>query len=154
MKGKVLDFIGQREKKIETKRRNFERILFKSFLGTYTVLDNDEGMNYPIDLIDISQKGCLFQVPFNPSRQTLYKKNQELTLRMYFTKDSYIPVIVKVKRSEQQLSEEGQVPVACYGCEFDQTTTSFEALRSFIDFLYKFAEHSSIDKGDQRVFFY
>jgi hypothetical protein len=40
-----------------------------------------------------------------------------------------------------------------YGCEFDKAAPSFGALQSFIDFIYKFAEHSVIDKGDTKVYF-
>lgn len=152
MADKVLDFLSKRKEKIETKRRNFERILFQNFLGAYTVLDNN-GTNYPIEFIDISHQGCLFQVPYNSSRQKPYKKGEELTLRMYFTQDSYIPVIVSIKRFQEHQDSDGQT-YARYGCEFDQSTTAFNAMRSFIDFLYKFAEHSSVDRGDQRVFFY
>ena len=40
-----------------------------------------------------------------------------------------------------------------YGCEFDDSMPSFEAIGSFIDFMYKFAEHSTVDHGESKVFF-
>ena len=153
MTEKVLDFIKKREENIEKKRRTFERILFQNFLGAYTVLDN-QGTNYPITLIDISKEGCLFQVPWdvNGGSEEL-AKDEPMTLRMYFTKSSYIPVQVEVKYGKEFVDTDGQTYMR-YGCEFDKTFPSFQAMESFIDFLYSFAEHSSFDKGDTKAFFY
>ena len=152
MSDKVLDFVGKRNENIEQKRRNFERILFKNFLGAYTVLD-DNGTNYKIQLVDISREGCLFQIPYDPTRQTAFEDGHEIKMRMYFTEASYVPVICKVKRFQEYIDAEGLL-YARYGCEFDKSISSFEAVESFIEFLYKFAEHSSIDRGDQRVYFF
>ncbi|MGB0455166.1 MAG: PilZ domain-containing protein [Bacteriovoracaceae bacterium] len=151
MTEKVLDFVEKRKHNIEQKRRNFERILFRNFLGAYSVLDN-QGTNYPVQLVDVSHDGCLFQIPYNPTKDTPYETDHELTLRMYFTQDSFVPVILKVKRFQEYIDKSGNVH-ARYGCEFDKSTASFSAVESFINFLYSFAEHSSVDKGDQRVFF-
>lgn len=151
MTDKVLDFVGKRKENIEQKRRSFERVLFQNFLGAYTVIDQD-GTNYPVDLIDISHDGCQFQVPWNAKKDAVLPEGHEVTLRVYFTQSSYIPVSVEIKRSQEQVSTDGRVFMQ-YGCQFDKTTTSFEAMQSFIDFMYKFSEFSCIDKGDQRVYF-
>ena len=150
MADKVLDFNKKRRENIEMKRRSFERIVFQNFLGAYSVISSN-GAVYPITLIDISHDGCRFQVPWNPKSDSPYKVGDEISLRMYFTKGSYIPVSVIVKSTDDALGQGGQYMQ--YGCEFDKTTPSFEALNSFIQFLYSFAEHSSIDKGDQKAFF-
>jgi len=151
MTDKVLDFIGKRKENIEQKRRQFERLLFNNFLGAYTVVDQG-GTIYPVSLVDVSYDGCLFQVPWNPNKDSKIENELEMTMRMYFTKDSFIPVVMKVKYSREALDKDGLTYMQ-YGCEFDASMPSFQAVHSFIDFMYKFAEHSSIDKGSHKVFF-
>lgn len=151
MADKLLDFVEKRKENVEKKRRSFERILFQNFLGAYSVI-NENGTIYPVTLVDISQDGCLFQVPWNPGRDKKFADDLELSMRMYFTKKSYIPVILKVKYGKESIGEDGRTYMH-YGCEFDKSMSSFEAMSNFINFLYSFAEHSSIDKGDQKVYF-
>lgn len=151
MTDKVLDFNKKREENIEKKRRSFERILFQNFLGAYSVISGD-GAVYPVTLVDISRDGCLFQVPWDSKRDTAYKQGDEISMRMYFTKGSYIPVTVTIRHNTEAIGKDGHTYMQ-YGCEFDKTTPSFEALNNFINFMYSFAEHSSIDKGDQKAFF-
>ncbi len=151
MTDKLLDFVGKRKENIEQKRRSFERILFQNFLGAYTVLDN-HGTVYPVTLVDISREGCLFQIPIGPKGESPYDKDTELTLRMYFTKQTFIPVVVRIKYGNEVLGTDGHHYMA-YGCEFDTSLPSFAALQSFIDFLYSYSEHSAHDRGDARAFF-
>lgn len=151
MTDKVLDFSKKRNENIEKKRRTFERILFQNFLGAYTVIDQN-GSIYPVSLVDVSKTGCLFQVPWNPSRDTKMKNNEELNMRIYFTKNSFIPVFVNVVYGNEFVDSDGQTYMR-YGCEFDQEYPTFGAMKSFIDFMFKYAEVSSIDKGDARRFF-
>lgn len=151
MSKKVLDFVEKRNQNIEDKRRGFERILFRNTLGTYTVLDN-QGTIYPIKLIDISREGCLFEMPWNPKKDKKYAQDTEIDLRMYFSEKSYIPVLVKIKYSMEKIEGSGNTFIQ-YGCEFDKSLTSFAALESFIDFLYKFAEYSTIDQNESKTFF-
>ena len=84
-----------------------------------------------------------------------YKKMEqetEVVMRMYFTDSSYIPVILSVRHGKEVVAQDGTLRMQ-YGCEFDKSSSSFEAMQSFIDFLYKFAEHSAIDRGDTKVYF-
>ncbi len=148
---KVLDFNKKREDSIEHKRRAVERIMFDNFLGTYSVIDGVDSI-YPIDIIDISRSGCLVQVPKNSGTEQTFKIDNEHTLRLYFTKASYIPAIVTIKYGKDFTGKDGKVYTQ-YGCEFDTEVPSFEALESFINFIYKFAEHSAIDRGDSKVYF-
>jgi hypothetical protein len=151
MSDKVLDFIGKRQQNIEDKRQTFERILFRDFLGAYTVIDQ-AGTHYPISLVDISHDGCLFQLPWNVKKDEKLEADTEVKMRIYFTKSSFIPVFMNVKYHKEFIDADGQTYLQ-YGCEFDKSMASFQALSSFIDFLYKFAEHSSVDRGDKRVYF-
>jgi hypothetical protein len=150
MADKVLDFNAKRKESIEKKRRQFERLLFENFLGAYTMVEND-GILEPVTLVDISHKGCLFQVPWNPTKNTKMAKGTELKMRMYFSKYSYVPVLTNVARGTEFVDENGHTYMR-YGCEFDTTMRSFDAVKSFIDFLYQYAEVSCIDKGDAKAF--
>ncbi len=75
----------------------------------------------------------------------------EIPLRIYFTKQSFILVRIKVKHGQEH--QEGDRSFMRYGCVFDKSLTSFAVLNNFIEFLYSFAEHSSIDRNDAKVFF-
>ena len=148
---KVLDFNKKKADTIEQKRRAFNRVVFQNFLGAYSVID-DNGSIYPVTLVDIAGDGCSFQVPWNPSKDKKLAKDFEVTMRMYFTNQSYIPVIMNVRHGKEVLGTDG-ITYMQYGCEFDKSAASFEAMQSFIDFIYRFAEHSAIDKGDTKVYF-
>ncbi len=148
--GKVFDFKAKRKESVEDKRRSFERMVFKNFMGTYSVLD-EQGSCFPITLVDISQEGCMFQIPWDPNHSKHFQEESELTLRMYFTERSYLPVVVNIKHAAEYIDNTGTY--VRYGCQFDQSISSIDALRSFIDFIDKFAEHSVLDRGDAKVYF-
>lgn len=148
---KILDFNKKKAETIEMKRRAFNRIVFTNFLGAYSVID-DHGSIYPVTLVDIAGDGCAFTVPWNPKSDKKLPEGHEIGMRMYFTKGSYIPVVINVRHAKEIVGEDGMMYLQ-YGCEFDKTNPSFEAMQSFIDFLYKFAEHSAIDRGDTKVYF-
>ena len=146
----VLNFNDKREENIERKRRNFERILFNNLLGAYSVIDQ-AGVVFPIEMQDISHDGMSFRVPRGAVGSN-FKKNDEVTLRMYFTKDTFIPVVSNIVWSKNLKGDDGEFYLE-YGVKFDKTIPTFEALRPFIDFLYKFAELSTEDKGKSKVYF-
>ena len=147
---KILDFNKKKAETIEQKRRAFNRIVFQNFLGAYSVID-DNGSIYPVMMVDIAGDGCSFQVPWSPKDKKL-AQDFEVQMRMYFTDKSYIPVIMNVRHAKEVVGKDGNTYMQ-YGCEFDKTSQTFEAMQSFIDFIYKFAEHSAIDKGDTKVYF-
>lgn len=148
---KVVDFTAKRKESIEQKRRTFERVVFQEFLGVYSVVD-DQGSNYPIKLIDISHDGCQFQLPYSKKALNQFKTGSETTLKLFFTKGSYIPAMVTVKRAAEYIDENGDAWLRLGG-EFDKTLPSFKAVQSFIDFIYQYAEFSCLDKGESKVYF-
>ena len=148
---KVLDFNKKKAETIEQKRRAFNRIVFQKFLGAYSVID-DNGTIYPVTMVDIAGDGCSFQVPWNSAKDQALPHDYELSMRMYFTDASYIPVIMNVRHAKEVVGTDAIVYMQ-YGCEFDKSVPTFEAMQSFIDFIYKFSEHSVIDKGDAKVYF-
>lgn len=148
---KVFDFNEKRKQTIEQKRRTFERVVFQEFLGVYSVID-DQGSGFPIKLLDISNEGCQFQVPFNLKAKNQFKSGTEVTLKIFFTKGSYLPAIVTVRHASEYIDKNGDAWLRLGG-GFNTEIPSFKALSSFIDFIYQYAEFSCIDKGESKVFF-
>lgn len=151
MSDKVLDFTEKRKQNIEEKRQGFERLMFQNTLGAYTVIDQ-AGTVYPIKLIDISHNGCMFQIPWNPKNDKKFEMDSEIKLKFYFSEKSFIPAIVSIRYVMEAIEGDGKTFIR-YGCEFDKSLKCFEALQSFIEFLYKFAEFSTIDHNETRSFF-
>lgn len=148
---KVVDFNAKRKESIEQKRRTFERVVFQEFLGVYTVVD-DQGSNFPIKLIDISKVGCQFQLPFSLKAKNQFKQGTEVTLKLFFTKGTYIPAVVNVRHVSEYIDQNGDAWLR-FGSEFDTSLPSFKALESFINFIYQYAEYSCLDRGESKVYF-
>jgi len=148
---KVIDFQEVRANSIEKKKRSFERVLFTEFLGSYAEID-ENGTKYSVSMVDISKDGCLFQIPFTERARAHFSKSDNVTVRVYFTKDDFIPLSVDLKHVNEHVNEQGD---AClrFGGEFDKNLPSFKAFEPFIDFIYKFAEFSCTDKGESKVYF-
>ena len=151
MAGKILDFVGKRREVIEERRQGFERLMFKNVLGAYAVLE-EGGDIFPVNLVDISYHGCGFEIPSSAKAKKKFKKGANLKMRMYFTKSSYIVAIVEVMYATE-IIDLNRKKVLRLGCEFDKTISSYSALSSFIDFLYKFAKCASHDDGAATAFF-
>lgn len=148
---KVFDFAEKRKKSIEQKRRTFERVVFQEFLGVYTVVD-DQGSSFPIKLIDISNDGCQLQLPFSLKAKNQFKSGTEVTLKLFFTKGSYLPAVVTVRHASEYVDQQGDAWLRL-GAQFDTSLPSYKALQSFIDFIYQYAEFSCLDKGESKVYF-
>lgn len=148
---KVVDFTEKRKKTIEQKRRTFERVVFQEFLGVYSVVD-DQGSNFPIKLVDISADGCQFQLPFSLKAKNQFKSGTEVTLKLYFSKGTYLPAVVTVRHASEYIDKDGDAWLRLGG-EFDTSLPSFKALSHFIQFIYEYAEFSCVDKGESKVFF-
>lgn len=148
---KVFDFNEKRKKTIEQKRRSFERVVFQEFLGVYSVVD-DQGSNFPIKLIDISHDGCQFQLPFSAKAKNQFKSGTEITLKLFFTKGSYLPTVVTIRHASEYIDKDGDAWLRLGG-DFDTSLPSFKAVASFIEFIYQYAEFSCLDKGENKVYF-
>lgn len=148
----VVDFNAKRKQSIEQKKRTFERVVFQEFLGVETVVD-DQGTGFPIKLVDISKDGCQFQMPFTLKAKNTFKSGHEITLKLFFTKGSYLPAVVTVRHATEYVDQNGDAWLRLGG-DFDKSLPSFKALESFVDFIYQYAEFSCLDKGESKVFFF
>lgn len=144
----VIDFQTVQAQKLEEKRRKNERVLFKNMLGVYSISD-DEKMK-AIEILDVSDSGVSFRVPFNAEKPWPTDMS-DLTIRLYFTQDTYIPVRLKVQNSKSMI-EEG-IRYVRYGCQVDSTTKSYETFKLFVQFMKAYATEAYQDQGSVQVFY-
>src|SRR3989344_5588829 len=90
----IVDFKSVRSEKIEERRREYERVLFKNTLGVYTVI-KQKGL-HAIEVLDISEGGLSFQV--SEKSDLLLQQGETLDLRVYISGEYYLPVEVKIIR--------------------------------------------------------
>jgi hypothetical protein len=75
-----------------------------------------------------------------------------VTLKLFFTKGSYLPAVVTIRHTSVYVDKDGQEWLRLGG-EFDTSLPSFTALSHFISFIYEYAEFSCLDRGESKVFF-
>jgi hypothetical protein len=148
--GQVINFKKAREAKIEEKRRQYERILFKHMLGVYCVAEG-KGLN-AIELVDVSEQGISFQLPVDSKYVSDYESGKSFSFRFYFSQDTFIVITAQVQ-NRRDCIEDGQKYMR-FGCVIDTTSQSYSAYRLFVQFLSKYAETSQEDKGDLKFFFF
>ncbi len=146
---KVVDFSEKRALKMEDKRRKTERIFFQNLIGVYSVI-SDRSLK-PIEILDLSEEGCSFQVPFDP-KTPWPAETVEIPIRMYFSADTYIPVVLRIQNSTATIGEGGQRYVR-YGCKVDQTLQTYQVYREFVRFMKLYSEHAHRDNGGASVFY-
>lgn len=144
----VIDFNEARANKLEEKRRKTERVFFRNLLSVYSVLGGSKLA--PIEIVDISEDGIAFQVPFTAERP--WPVNEEIMpMRLYFSQDTYIEIFVNIQNSRPAI-EDGQ-RYTRFGCAVDKGTKSYPAFQQFVQFMKSYAEHSHKDLGDVSVFY-
>jgi len=148
MSKQVIDFGAKREEKLQEKRRRTERIFFQHLLGIYCVTGNSELQQ--VEFVDVSEDGCAFQVPFKDNVAGPTEK-ENVPMRIYFSQDTYLPILVTVQNSTQTIVE-GRRYIR-YGCSIDKTTASHPAYVQFVKFLHMYAEQAHKDTG-KVTFFY
>lgn len=144
----VVDFGEARAQRMDEKRRKTERIFFKHLLGVYSVTNGSQIR--PIELIEVSEDGLSFQVPFDTAKPWP-NDARELPIRLYFSQDTYIPVMLNVQNSRPSI--ENGVRYVRYGCTVDKSLSSYPAYEQFVKFLALYSEHSHKDKGEVSVFY-
>jgi hypothetical protein len=132
-----------RNRKQEEKKRKTERLFFHHLVGIYSVVNPNKMV--PIDIIDISEEGLAVQVPYE-SQTAWPKDTNNIPVRLYFSADSFMEVIVDVKNSRPTI--EGGVKYVRYGCAVQTEHRSFEAWKKFVDFLRVYSDVSEKDTGN------
>ena len=144
----VVSFNEARANKLEEKRRKTERLFFKNLMSVYSVIQGKSLI--PVEFIDLSEEGCSFQVPYDPT-SAWPEKLEHLPIRIYFTQNTYLELNVTVKNTRQAL--ENQKRFVRYGCMIDTTTQSYETYVQFVRFMKSYAEQSHKDLGNVTVFY-
>ena len=148
-KKKLIDLSEVRAQKLEEKRRKTERVFFKQLLGVYTVIGDDHLQ--AIELNDISEDGLSFQVKFDSQKPWPSEDSAEFPVRLYFSQDSFLPVVVRVQNANPMI-EDG-VRYVRYGCKVDKTLSTYGAYQQFVRFLKSYSEHSQKDSGNVSVYY-
>jgi hypothetical protein len=143
----VINLTTVRQEKIEEKRRDYERVVFKSNFGVYTVMEQ-MGL-HAVEIIDISEGGMQFQVPEKSEFQ--HNIGDVFPIRFYFSADHFLSIDVKVVRSFTAI-ENGQA-VHRYGCLIDKSMASYSAIYHFVQFITKCAEHGHKDDTHLKVYY-
>lgn len=147
----IIDFSAKRKETVEKKKRQYERIFFDELIACYSAIESHD-QTLPVKVLDISKSGCRLEVSRNSVDES-FPLGSEMTLRLYFTKKSFISVVAKVVRNDDFTNLKG-LNVAEYGLEFDQSLPGHRVLESFVEFVGKFAEYSRIDSELDRVNFF
>ena len=145
----VVDFNEARTQRLDEKRRKTERIFFKQLLGVYCITENSEMR--PIEIVDVSEDGCAFQVPFDAKSPWPSNVTDDLTIRLYFSQDTYLPITLKIQNSRPYIEDGAKYNR--FGCLVDQTLTSFAAYQQFVKFLKLYSEHAHKDEGNATLFY-
>jgi hypothetical protein len=147
----VINLDQFRNRKSEEKKRKTERIFFHNLVGVYGI--TQPGKMVPVDLIDVSEGGLAIQVPY-PNSTTMADKiwpkdSSNLSIRLYFSPDSFMEVTVDVKNSGPVI-DNGSKYVR-YGCAINPEQRSFEAWKNFVNFLRSYTDVSERDSGNINV---
>jgi hypothetical protein len=143
----VVDLSSVRQERIEERKRDYERVVFRSNFGVYTY-NESVGLN-AIEVLDISEGGMQFQTAERSSLRL--DVGDVIPVRFYFASDHYIAIDVKVVRSFTAI--ENLRPVHRYGCLMDKSMASYSAIYHFVQFITKCAEHGHKDDQHLKVFY-
>jgi hypothetical protein len=144
----VVDFNEAREQRLEEKRRHTERIFFKSLLGVYSMTGHSKMM--PIELIDVSEDGCSFQIVHDPEN-VWPTTSGEIPIRLYFSQDTYLEIHIRIQNSRPSIENNSRY--VRFGCTVEKDLKSYPAYQLFVKFLKLYAEHAHKDMGDVSVFY-
>lgn len=144
---RVVSLSSVRQERIEEKRREYERVVFKSNFGVYTVMEQT-GL-HAIEIVDISEGGMQFQTPEKSSLEL--EAGAVIPIRFYFATDYFISIDVKVVRSFTAI-EDGMAKHR-YGCLMDKSMASYGAIYHFVQFITKCAEHGHKDEAHLKVYY-
>ena len=146
---KIVDLSSYRKNKSEERRREYERVLFNRILGVYSFAEKGEKAELKhVEIIDISLSGVKFRVE-NPHE--VMEVGKKVALRFYFTPNSFLRLIVEVKRSlvYKLDAREGLE----YGCEIDRETKSYEVVKDLVSFMQKYSETATQDNRPPMIWY-
>jgi hypothetical protein len=142
----IISLDNFRNRKQEEKKRKTERIFFHQLVGSYAV--TTPGKMVAVELIDVSDEGLAIQTPYE-SDKTWPTNMTNIPIRLYFSPESFMEVIVDIKNSNSTI--DGGTRYRRYGCQVQTEQRSYAAWSQFVGFLKAFSEISERDSGDISV---
>ena len=147
-KENVIDFVSARKEKIAKKKRKTERLFLKNVLDINCVSSEDIARS--VEIVDISEDGCSFKVPLDV-KDPWPTKRDELTLRLYFSKSTFLPISLSIKHSTPLI--QNGVKYVKYGCSIDKSMSSYSTFKQFVNFLKLYSENAHIGHGKITAFY-
>ncbi len=147
-RSQIIDISQVRAQKLEEKRKSTERVFFRKLLSVYSVATTDSMI--AIDLIEVSEDGCSFQVPYDANRPW----PNELTgfpLRLYFSQDSFLEIPVQIQNTRHAI--ENHQRYIRVGCSVDTQASTYPTYLAFVNFLKLYSAQCGEDKGGIQIFY-
>jgi hypothetical protein len=141
-KATIVDMTVRRQEVISEERRKVKRTILAEFIGAFVLIPN-KGLQ-KVDVYDISEDGISFDLGFE---QGHFDHGEEFAMRLYLSKDTYLPFTVRVSNF-REIQDEG---VVRHGSQFVKNTTNKEALKHFVAFLETVTASLQTDSGDITV---
>ncbi|MEQ1876099.1 MAG: PilZ domain-containing protein [Bdellovibrionia bacterium] len=136
--------VGLEEKRKEIltqERRQNRRTILSNFLGAFVVVP-DHGLK-EVGLYDISEGGVSFDLELASGQ---FRPNEELAMRVYLSKEIYVPFQVKVK-NVREIKDEN---VSRHGTNF-VASVGDDVLKHFVKFVEAMSQHLKRDTGDLKL---
>lgn len=135
----VLDMTAMRQEIISEERRRVKRTILAEFLGAYVVIPQ-QGLQ-KVNVYDISNEGLALDVEAELGH---FRVGDELAMRLYLSKDTYLPFIIRIS-NHREITTEG---LFRHGAQFVKSATNGEALSHFVKFLETVTASLQTDHGD------
>ena len=143
----ILDMTVRREAIIDDERREVRRTILTGFIGAFVVVplraDGTGGL-MKVDIYDISENGIAFDVE---EKFGHFQKSEEVAMRVYLSRDTYFPFVVKIK-NYRSLRGEGSYR---HGAHLLKGSVNDEALFHFVKFIETVSASLEKDTGDVMV---
>lgn len=137
----VVGFEEKRKEILTQERRQNRRTILSNFLGAFVVVP-EQGLR-EVTLYDISEGGVAFDLEILSGQ---FRANEELAMRVYLSKEIYVPFHVKVK-NVREIKDES---VYRHGANFVGAAGD-EVLKHFVKFVEAMGVHLKRDSGDLKL---
>ena len=141
----IIDIQQVRERRAQEKKRRAERVFFRNILNVFSKDDSEAFI--PIDLIEVSEQGCSFQVPAQLA-SSWPERSEEIPICFYFSTDSYFEIRVKIANASHSI--DGKKKMVRFGCLVDLSQPSYPVFLHFVRFLKVYADLSVEADSGQR----
>jgi hypothetical protein len=139
----VLVEFGARKKEMMTQeRRKNRRTILSNFLGAFVILP-EKGLK-EVTLYDLSEGGVGFDLE---ATSGAFRIDEELAMRVYISKEIYVPFQVRVKNVREVKAEN----IFRHGTVLTSMGQGDEVMKSFVKFVESLSAHFKTDKGDFKL---